>query len=260
MGLFFQNRPLNFAHRGASYEAPANTLAAFMLAAELGADGIEFDVQLSKDGQVVVIHDFTLDATTDGHGPVGDKTLDELQALDAGSWFDAAFAQQRIPTLQEVADAVGHRLLLNIELKTQSLRDDGLAAAVVKAVEENNLQDRVVISSFNPLAVWRAKHLNVDLPAGLTYTPDSPFFLRRPWLRYVVPLDALHPFHTLVDGAYLRWARQRGFRVHTWTVDDTGEMQRLVQAGVDLLITNRPDLLWQVLQASREHEPAPALN
>ena len=126
MGLLDQDRPLNFAHRGASHEAPANTLAAFLLATELGADGIELDVQLSKDCQVVVIHDYTVDATTDGHGPVAGFTLEELRALDAGSWFDPALAGQRILTLQEVLDVVGDQLLLNIELKTRSLRDDGM--------------------------------------------------------------------------------------------------------------------------------------
>ena len=104
MDSYYSDRPLNFAHRGASYEAPENTLAAFMLAAELGADGIELDVQLSKDGQVAVIHDFTLETTTNGHGPVGAKTLAELQELDAGSRFDPLFAGQQIPTLQEVID------------------------------------------------------------------------------------------------------------------------------------------------------------
>ena len=116
-------RPLNFAHRGASHEAPANTLAAFLLAVDLGAEGIELDVHLSKDGHVVVIHDFDVAATTDGQGLVCDKTLAELKDLDAGSWFDPVFAGQRIPTLQEVIDAVGGRLLLNIELKVRV--DDG---------------------------------------------------------------------------------------------------------------------------------------
>jgi glycerophosphoryl diester phosphodiesterase len=250
VGLLDQDRPLNFAHRGASYEAPANTLAAFLLAAELGADGIELDVQLSKDGQIVVIHDFTVDATTDGHGPVSEKTLEELQALDAGSWFDPTLARQRVPTLQEVFDAVGDRLLLNIELKTRSLRDDGLAAAVVRAVEENDLQDGVVISSFNPLAVWRTRLLNDQMPVGLLYAPDSPLYLRWPWLRYLVPLDAVHPHFSQVDDRYLGWARQKGYRVHTWTVDDPGDMERLAQGGTDVIITNRPDLLRDVLKAA----------
>ncbi|MCL7453535.1 MAG: glycerophosphodiester phosphodiesterase, partial [Anaerolineae bacterium] len=131
MQIAYPDRPLNFAHRGASHEAPANTLAAFELAAEMGADGIELDVHLSRDGELVVIHDFSLEGTTNGHGRVGDRTLPELKALDAGSWFDPRLAVQRIPTLQEVIDAVAARLLLNIELKSDSWQDHGLAAAAV---------------------------------------------------------------------------------------------------------------------------------
>ena len=249
---FYLDRPLNLAHRGASHEAPANTLAAFLLARELGADGLELDVQLSRDGEVVVIHDYTVDATTDGHGRVRDKTLAELKALDAGAWFDPVFSGQRIPTLREVVDAVGRDLLINVELKTESGKDDGLASAVVRIVEENHLLDRVVISSFNPLALWRVRRLNPWVPVGMLYCEGLPFFLSRPWLRHLVRPEALHPEWSLVDDRYLRWARKRGYRVHTWTVDDPARMWQLAQAGVDLIITNRPDLLRQVLGAGRE--------
>jgi len=258
---FYLDRPLNLAHRGASHEAPANTLAAFLLAQELGADGVELDVQLTRDGEMVVIHDLTVDSTTDGRGPVRAKTLAELKALDAGSWFDADFAGQRIPTLQEVVDAVGRSLLINIELKTEGARDDGLARAVVRLVEENHLEDRVVISSFNPLAVWRVRRLNPWIPVGMLYCEGLPFFLARPWLRHLVRPDALHPEWKMVDAGYVRWARKRGYRVHTWTVDDPGRMQQLAEAGVDIIITNRPDLLRPVLEARHQpgamHEPAP---
>ncbi len=251
MPPFYLDRPLVLAHRGASHDAPANTLAAFLLAVELGADGAELDVQLSSDGEVVVIHDWTLEGTTDGQGRVADHTLAQLQSLDAGSWFDPVYAGQRIPTLQEVIDAVGASLLLNIELKTESRQDDGLAAAVVRLVEENRLQDRVVISSFNPLAVWRVGRLNSSLPVGLLYSHDMPFYLRRPWLRHLVQPDALHPEYAQVDGAYMSWARERGYRVNTWTVDDPGDMWRLMRLGVDAIITNRPELLCRVLDAGR---------
>ncbi|HSJ55392.1 MAG TPA: glycerophosphodiester phosphodiesterase family protein [Anaerolineae bacterium] len=250
---FYLDRPLNLAHKGASHEAPGNTLAAFLLARELGADGVELDVQLSRDGTPVVIHDATVEATTDGHGRVRAMTLAELKALDAGSWFDPVYAGQRIPTLQEVVDALGPGLLINIELKTVSGKDDGLASAVVRLVEENHLLDRVVISSFNPLALWRVRRLNPWIPVGMLYCDGLPFFLSRPWLRHLVRPEALHPDWTLVDDGLVRWARKRGYRVHTWTVDDPGKMWQLVEAGVDLIITNRPDLLRQVLEAG----PAP---
>ena len=256
MESFYLDRPLNFAHKGASYEAPENTLAAFLLAAELGAEGIELDVQLSRDGEMVVIHNFTLEATTDGQGRVSDHTLAELKQLDAGSWFDPAFAGQRIPTLQEVVNAVGHQLLLNVEIKTARAADDGLAAAVVRLLEENYLLDRVVVSSFNPLAVWRVRRLNPWIATGLLYAPDLPFLLRRPWSRHMVRPDALHPYHTDVDAGYVQWARGKGYRIHTWTVDEPAEMERLAAVGTDLIITNRPDLLRQVL-GDTSAAPAP---
>jgi glycerophosphoryl diester phosphodiesterase len=246
---FYLDRPLNFAHRGACHEAPENTLAAFRLAMERGADGIEFDVQLSKDDEVVVIHDVTLETTTNGKGAVRDRTLADLKDLDAGSWFDPAFAGQRIPTLQEVIGAVGDRLLLNIELKAEGLGARGLATAVVRAVEANDLLDRVIISSFSPLAVWWSRLLNPRIPVGMLYSPDQPLFLRKLWLRHLVRPHALHPYHTTIDDATMRWAKKRGYRVHTWTVDDPVEMRRLIRQGVDIIITNRPDLLGQVLRA-----------
>lgn len=257
MESFYLDRPLNFAHRGASHEAPANTLAAFLLAVERGADGIEFDVHLSRDGDVVVIHDFSLEATTDGQGPVRDKTLAQLKKLDAGGWFDPAFIGQRIPTLQEVVDAVGDRLLLNIELKVAGLQDTGLAPAVVRILEENHLLDRVVVSSFNPLAVRHVKRLNPWVSVGLLYAPDMPVPLRRPWLRHLLQAEALHPPHSLVDAAYVRWAREKGYRVHVWTADDPGDMWQLMRNGVDLIITNRPDLLRRVLAAGLGRWRAP---
>jgi glycerophosphoryl diester phosphodiesterase len=248
MESFYRDGSLNFAHRGASHEAPENTIAAFLLAIELAADGVELDAQLSKDGEVVIVHDFVLETTTNGHGPVQDRTLAELKELDAGSWYDPLFAGQRIPTLQEVIEAIGHRLLLNIELKTASLRDDGLAAAVVRILEENHLLDRVVVSSFNPLAVRRVRKLNPWIPIGLLYAPGLPVFLRRPWFRHLLRPEALHPHHSIVDERYIRWARERGYRVHTWVVDEPGRMWQLMRQGVDLIITGRPDLLAQVLQ------------
>lgn len=251
MESFYLDRPLNFAHQGASHEAPGNTLAAFLLAIELGADGIELDVHLSKDGEVVVIHDFTLEGATDGEGLVRDKTLAELKDLDAGIWFDPAFSGERIPTLQEVFDAVGDRLLLNIELKTKAIRDDELVPAVVRLIEENHLLERVVVSSFNPWAVWSVKRLNPWIPVGQLSAPDGPLLLRRSWLQRLMRLEAIHPHYTLVDSEYVRRARKRGCRVNVWTADDPGEMWQLMRMGVDLIITNRPDLLRQVLLVGR---------
>lgn len=237
----------NIAHRGASKIAPPNTLAAFARAAELGADGIEFDVHLSADGVPVVIHDFTVDATTDGHGRVADLTLAQLKALDAGSSFDPAFVGERIPTLEEVLDAVEDRLLLNVELKSTSIRDNGLERAVLAQIERHRASDRVLISSFNPFSLRRVRRRAPHIPLGLLYAPDLPLPLRRAWLAFLAPHEARHPEHTMIDAQYMAWARRRGYRVYTWTVDEPDEMRRLIALGVDGIITNVPDVLRSVL-------------
>jgi glycerophosphoryl diester phosphodiesterase len=244
---------VNIAHRGASAAAPPNTLAAFEKAAELGADGVEFDVHLSADGVPVVIHDFNVDSTTDGSGRVAEMTLAQLKQLDAGSHFDPAFADERIPTLEEVLEAVGSQLLLNIELKSTSLRDNGLEWAVIAQVERHNLDNRVLLSSFNPLSLRRAKKVAPHIPVGLLYSPSLPLPLRRAWLAPLAPHEARHPEHTMVDAHYVAWARRRGYRVNAWTVDDPDEMRRLIGLGVDGIITNVPDVLRGVLKTTPKH-------
>ena len=252
----YQGRVLNFAHRGASHDAPQNTLAAFRLAREMGADGVELDVQVSRDGEAVVIHDFTVDATTDGQGRVADKTLAELKELDAGSWFDERFAGQRIPTLQEVIIEVGHQLLLNIELKTKGFGNPALVAEVVRLIEDHNLVHRVIVSSFNPFALRRVKKLNHRIPTGLLYHFDLPAHLIRALLVFLADPDALHPEKHLISQEYVDWARERGYRVNVWTVDEPAEMERLIALGVDGIITNRPDVLRGILEIGGDHVKA----
>jgi len=246
----YQQRTLNFAHRGASAAAPANTVAAFRLAAEMGADGIELDVQLSADGEVVVIHDFTVDGTTDGQGAVREMSLAQLKELDAGSHFDPAFAGERIPTLQEVFDAVGHRLLVNVECKRFPGRNRGLEAEVVRLIEDNNLLHSVFISSFNPLSLRKVKQLNSNILTALLYMPNLPIFLRRAWLTPIAPHEFRHPHYSMVDERFMARMRQKGYRVNTWTVNEPEEMRRLLALDVDGIITARPDLLAEIMLES----------
>jgi glycerophosphoryl diester phosphodiesterase len=244
------NRTLNIAHRGASAAAPPNTLAAFEKAIDLGADGIEFDVHLSADGVPVVIHDATVDATTDGSGQVAEMTLAQLKQLDAGSRFAPAFAGERIPTLEEVLETMGSRLLLNVELKSTSLWDSGLERAIVAQVKRHGLDERVLFSSFNPFSLWRIKRSAPHIPIGLLYVPSLPLPLYQVLLAALVPHEACHPEHATVDARYVAWARRRGYRVNVWTVDEPDEMRRLIGLGVDGIITNVPDVLSQVLEMS----------
>jgi len=253
----WETSTLVIAHRGASAVAPANTMPAFERAVELGADGIEFDVHLSADGVPVVIHDFAVDATTDGSGRVAQMTLAQLKQLDAGSHFDSAYTGERIPTLEEVLQTFENRLLLNVELKSVSLRDNGLERAVLALVARYELGSRVLLSSFNPFSLRRAKQIAPHVRAGLLYAPDLPLFLSRAWLAPLFPHEARHPEHTMVDARYMTWARRRGYRVNAWTVDDPDEMRRLIGLGVNGIITNVPDVMREVLKKSRRELHSP---
>ncbi|MGQ9516894.1 MAG: glycerophosphodiester phosphodiesterase [Anaerolineae bacterium] len=239
-------RPLVFGHRGASAAAPENTLAAFELAAEMGADGVELDAQLSQDGEVVICHDFFVDKTTNTHGRVDSFTAAELRALDAGSWFSPAFAGQYIPTLRELFERLGRRLLFNVELKSESLRDNGLERRVAGLIHDFDLYDRVIVSSFNPAALWRMRRLDPRIDLGLLYYDEQPLHLRRAWARYIIPFQAMHPYYPMVDEQYMTWARRRGYKVNVWTVDDEEEARRLLRLGVNIIITNHPDVMRKV--------------
>jgi len=246
-GFPYGNRPLNFGHRGASAVAPENTLAAFQKARELGAHGVELDVMLSADGEVMVRHDDELERTTDGHGRVRDLTLTELKALDAGSWFGPQFAGERIPMLREVCIWATRDMLLNIELKSVAITRTPLEERTVAIVREFGLERRVVLSSFNPFSLRRVRQIAPELHSGLLYSEDLPAYLRRAWLRPLARPAALHPHYPMVTDSYLEWARAKGYRVNVWTVDDAAEMQRLIAQRVDMIITNRPDTLAALL-------------
>jgi glycerophosphoryl diester phosphodiesterase len=240
-----QFRPLILAHRGASRRAPENTMAAFRLAAQLGADGLELDVQLTSDGEVVVMHDSTLNRTSNGHGRVLDWPLAGLRVLDAGGWYAPEFAGEPIPTLAEVLHELGPRLVLNVELKT-TLFGGGLEAEVVRLVEDAGLGERVILSSFDPLALWRVRRLNPHLATGLLYAPDSPLYIRGRWLQALARPAALHPRWDTLDGPGVAAAHRQGLAVRPWTCDDPDGLRRLIEWGVDAIITNVPDVALAV--------------
>ncbi len=250
MNLFLhpRSRPLVIAHRGSSAYAPENTLAAFMLAAEQGADAIELDVDVTRDGHVVVMHDPTVDRTTDGQGRVADLTLDEIRRVDAGAWKDAAFKGERVPLLEEVLEVVGRQVLINVEIKGMSLRGQGLEEKVAALLERHGLIDRAIISSFNPFALRRAKHINPRLACGLIYAPDLPIFLRGAWLAPLIPgLNARHPHHSQINQGIVDQFHARGLAVNVWTVNQAGIARAMAQAGVDGIMGDDPMLIREAL-------------
>ena len=244
-------RPLVLGHRGASHAAPQNTLAAFRKTADVGADGIELDVHLSRDGVPVVIHNDSVDATTDGKGLVREMTLAQLKALDAGVHFDAPrsdarFANERIPTLEEVLAEVGARLLTNIELK--AAQTAALVPAVVDLVRRMGMTNRVWFSSFKPYALYRARALAPEIPCGLLYGPLNPGTLL---LRPFTPHEALHPYKDLLTEHAVHRAHDRGLRVFTWTLDDPAVARKFAAWGVDGIITNEPAEILAALTAGQ---------
>lgn len=247
LNSLYKSKPLILAHRGASYDAPENTIAAFRLAQSQGADGIELDTCMTRDGVPVVIHNLTLDETTDGHGAVRDLNIEQIKNLDAGSYFDNSFQKERIPTLYDAFDAIGHDMVVNVELKTISWRTDGIEEAVWQAIQICRMERRVIVSSFNPFALRRFRKLAPQIPIGYLYAPAMPPYLRYGWFMLGLPHEARHPQHEMIDLDYMRWARANGFRVHCWTVDDPARIRALSNLGVDAIITNRPDVALAAL-------------
>jgi glycerophosphoryl diester phosphodiesterase len=248
----YRKRPLNLAHRGALREAPENTLAAFRRALELGADGFELDAKLTRDDQVVVMHDATVDRTTDGAGRVSNFTLEQLRALDAGAWFDFEFRGEPVPTLDEVFAEFGPKALINVELTNYTSSRDGLEARVVALIHHHNLGRHVILSSFNPFAVRRVKRLDPSLPTAILTAPDMAIWFRRVWLAPLARHEARHPEQREVTEAYVRECRRKGLRIHAWAraeEDETPEgVRRLARLGVDGLICNRPEVVRDALR------------
>ena len=224
------------AHRGSRINRPENTLTAFEEAVRVGADGIELDVHLSKDGQVVVLHDETLDRTTDGSGFVHEWTLADLQQLDAGSWFDPAFSGQRIPSLAEVLDlleALGFRGRLNIELKRGKNR--GMEKKIHSLLEQKQRSFEVLFSSFSLRALWRLHRL---LPgAEVAYLIKKSRFLLLLG-KYLPWISSLH----LSQKSYLPKPFYSSKRIRIWTVNQEKGMKKAFQLGVEAIITDKPEV------------------
>jgi glycerophosphoryl diester phosphodiesterase len=241
-------RPTVWAHRGASAEAPENTLPAFLLALEQDADGVELDVQLCGSGEVVVLHDSTLGRTAGRPGLLAETPWSELRRLDVGTFKGSRWAGTRIPLLAEVLEAVAGRLLVNVELKCESTDDHGLTAAVVRIVREAGVRERVLLSSFNPFCLARARAFDPALPRAYLFEVGSQLPLPAATAR-LLGARALHPEAPLAGPAEVaRWRRQ-GFRVACWTVDSAETARRLWASGVSGLITNRPGALRRELAA-----------
>lgn len=257
-------RPRVWGHRGAMDFAPQNTLPAFRLAIEQGADGVELDVQLTKDGVLVVFHDARVDALTDGRGALADLTYAQVKALDAGVRFGRSWRGTRIPTLEEVLAALPPDFEVNVEMKTALSEDSPwdrwltlvrgprpLSATRRRAAqaEAAPLADavaavlgsggpRFVVSSFDPLALAALADRAPHLALGFLHSPTVPW--DTPAELGSLVHQAWHPHHTQVTAEAVARHHALGHRVNVWTVNDPVQARALAARGVDALITNRP--------------------
>jgi glycerophosphoryl diester phosphodiesterase len=267
----------NIAHRGASGSAPEATRPAFEQAVAAGADYLEMDIQMSRDGHLIAIHDTALDRTTDGSGPVGEHTLAELKALDAGSWFnrahpgqaDPAYAGVRLLTLDEILSTFGPDRRYYIETKSPELYP-GVEERLIEVLEAHGLIERgnVVLQSFSADSLRKLRALNRDVPliqllwfgmdddgewveeSGTTPPLSSAGAADfRAIARYAAGIgpNAEDDGQRVVDAAFVRRAHRAGLLVHVYTVDDTATMNELIDAGVDGIFTNFPARLARVL-------------
>ena len=241
------HHPQIFAHRGARRVAPENTFPAMEAALAMGVDGIELDVHLSRDGRLVVIHDYALERTTNGHGLVVNHTAAELAALDAGSHFAPEYCAAGVPTLDQVLDLIGRACRINVEVKSEH-PDGGPAVEPLAAmIRARRLYDQVIVSSFNPITLVKMRWQDPLVRLGLLYEERLPPHLVRAWFSPILMPDALHPQSSLVGGEDVQLAHDRGMAVNTWTVNAIDEARRLAALGVDALITDIPDVLIGVL-------------
>ncbi len=233
-------RPLLWAHRGASAEAPENTLAAFSLALAQGADGVELDAQRCASGEAVVVHDESLARTTGLAAPVTGVSYSVIRTLDAGAWKSARFRGERIPLLAEVLEAFPR--LVNVELKCDRADDRGLTAEVVRVVHAARAQDRVLLSSFNPGCLWRARSMAPAIPRALLFEAEQRWILRSA-LAPLLGARAMHPERVLATPERVSRWHKRGYSVACWTVDDPEVAARLHGSGVNGIFTNVPALM-----------------
>jgi glycerophosphoryl diester phosphodiesterase len=243
------HQPILFGHRGACAHAPENTLASFEMALQHGADAIELDAKMSVDNEVMVIHDQTVDRTTNGHGRVNELPLSTLRSLDAGSFFDPKFAGEKIPTLDEVFERMGRRIYINVELTNYESVNDQLIPKVAALVKKHDLQDWVIFSSFQPVNLLRIRRLLPGCPVGLLALESNAGALSRGLIGRWVSPAIIHPYLEDVTPEFVHAEKARGRRIHVWTVNPPEEMKRLFDLKVDGIFTDDPQLARKVLEA-----------
>ena len=234
-----------FAHRGASGYAPENTLPAFAMAEKQGADGIELDVQLTKDGELVVIHDEKIDRTSTGKGFVRDYTLSELRKMSFCNHMEL-YSGVKIPTLEEVLDLVRPgNMTVNIELKTGIFWYPGIEEKTLQVVKDAKMEERVIYSSFNHYSIMRMKAIDPSVKCG---------FLEESWIlgagAYTKSygVECWHPLYKTLTEETVKELKDNGIEINAWTVNEPDAVQSMIDLGIDSVINNYPDMVNQIIK------------
>jgi glycerophosphoryl diester phosphodiesterase len=249
-------KPLIMGHRGFQTHYPENTMVSFMAAVETGAQFVELDVTLTRDHQVAVIHDDTVDRTTNGIGPVHNFNLKELQKLDAGSWFHSRFAGERIPTLIDVLAQITRKAYINLEIKSHDHKSRQLQGeveqAVVALIDKTKTHERVLISSFDPVILKNVQRLNTSLQVAFI----SKYFHNKETVSLCKELDvfSFHPNLTYLSAEQVNVLHKAGIRVLPYNINDEEDIDRVFTLGADGLIAKNPHLARQCY--NRAHQKA----
>lgn len=242
------------AHRGANQYAPQNTMPAFRKAVALGADGLETDVHVTKDGEPVLCHNYNVDDTSNGLGRISEMTLKDLKSLDFGANFSRKFRGTPLPSLEEFLMFCRQSPLsiINIELKSPKQDAHGIVQKTLDAVARFHLLDKLLISSFDPDLLLQTKQIEPNCKTALLYpTPQNsiPYYVHPPYaLVQKIGADAVHPHYAFVNPAMVRKFHKMGVRINPWTVNALSVVRRLLACGVDGIITDRPNDVAELTQ------------
>ncbi|WP_223643080.1 glycerophosphodiester phosphodiesterase [Planococcus sp. 4-30] len=242
-----QQKMVNIAHRGASGHAPENTMEAFQKGVEMKSDYIEIDVQMTKDGELVVIHDTTVNRTTNGTGKVGDLTLEEIRQLDAGSWFSEAYAGEGVPTFEEVLDAFRGKVGILIELKAPELYP-GVEEKMADALIERNMSiannNKIIIQSFNHESMKKSKELLPNLSHGVLTGGSWADVTEEQLAHFATYADYFNPTMNIVTDELVSDVHEAGMDIYPYTSRSQEQALRLFDLNVDGIITDYPEHVY----------------
>ena len=239
---------INYAHRGASAYYPENTMLSFEKAIEMGCTGIETDVQLTKDGVLVLIHDEMVNRTTNGEGFVKDYTYIELNKLDAGAWMSEEFTGIRIPTVEELIYLTSDKnIILNFEIKNGIVMYEDIEQKLIDLIYKHKIKHKVILSSFNHYSVAKCNKISKDINTGVLYMEG----IYKPYnYAKTVGANAIHPYFHAVNEDVIKEAKKHKAQVNVFTVDDEEDMKSFLNMKVDGIITNYPDRLHKIMEDS----------